>query len=263
MLASMVGMLAVTLESSFVSVLITSSLLVVGSVLLPQLSTLNINLWTKSGVASSLGYIALSLSLNVILTIAIAVRLLLIRRRFKGYIGAGTRLYSSIALMFINSAAVHAVVAFICIIALAVGSPVQIALLPVLGQLQVGHLPSPVPIRLVNLIRIQGHPLNSHCPSHHGNQCRGQRAPADDAHSFHSVLQTHHIACTQLGFRVRRVPALLSRSLCLPRVVVREICKKYCKLPRPVQNVRIHFRIHDLLYTGEQGTRARALYFID
>ena len=41
--------------------------------------------------------------------------------------------------------------------------------------------------------------------------------------------------------------------------MVREICRKYCN---PVQNA-LHFRIHSVLHTGEQGTRARAPYFVD
>ena len=108
----------------------------VGSVFLPQISTLNVNLWTKNSTAPSLGYLTLSLSINVVLTIVIAVRLLWIRRRFKAY-PTGNRLCISVATMFIDSAAMHAVIAFICIIALAVSSPVQIALLPMLGQIQV------------------------------------------------------------------------------------------------------------------------------
>ncbi|KAH9918755.1 uncharacterized protein BXZ73DRAFT_21839, partial [Epithele typhae] len=113
-------------------------LVVTGSVFMPSISQLNINIWTNTSASASLAYLALSLSINVLLTVFMVVRLWwhyqhtppeLITGRF-------TSLFSSILWMFIEGASVYSVVAFIGIIALATKSPIQIALLPTLGQLQ-------------------------------------------------------------------------------------------------------------------------------
>ncbi len=103
-----------------------------------------VNLWTDNSTALSLAYLILSFSTNVILTFAIALRLLCIRRTMRKALGdRSSIIYTSIVAMFVESASLYTVVALICIVACGVSSPLQNALLPMLGQLQVRGPESP------------------------------------------------------------------------------------------------------------------------
>ncbi len=106
-----------------------------------NISLLSINLWTDRSTALSLAYLALSLSINVTLTLAIVSRLIYFRRLLPKYFGDASirSVYTSIVAMFVESASLYTLVAFSCIIACGVNSPVQNALLPMLGQLQVSN----------------------------------------------------------------------------------------------------------------------------
>ena len=143
MIISLIGMLVyILLRISGSQLSVFKS--VVGSVFLPSISTLNTNLWTDNSTTPSLVYLALSLSINVILTLVIALRLLWYRRQLHRIVFGGryTSLYTSIVAMFVESASIYALVALVSIISLAANSPVQVALLPMLGQLQASDIPS-------------------------------------------------------------------------------------------------------------------------
>ncbi|OBZ77603.1 hypothetical protein A0H81_02403 [Grifola frondosa] len=127
------------------------SLIVVGSIFLPNISSLILNLWTNTSTVPGIAYLTLSLSLNVILTFAIVGRLVYLRRQSRkiGGPGCGVVYTSSVAIL-VESASLYTVVAFICVIACGVNSPLQNALLPMLGQLQA------IPPLLITLRVIEG-----------------------------------------------------------------------------------------------------------
>ncbi|KAI0765160.1 hypothetical protein C8Q74DRAFT_1371012 [Fomes fomentarius] len=119
------------------SILMLVSLIGVGTVSLPNISMLIVNLWTDNSTALSLAYLILSFSINVILTFAIAFRLLCIRRTMRKALGdRSSIIYTSTVAMFVESASLYTIVALICIVACGVSSPLQNALLPMLGQWQ-------------------------------------------------------------------------------------------------------------------------------
>ncbi|KAI0711299.1 hypothetical protein C8Q76DRAFT_735927 [Earliella scabrosa] len=119
------------------SVCMLLSLIVLGGVSLPNISMLSANLWTDHSTALSLAYLTLSLSINVVLTITIACRLLKLRNTFPNFLGDRSGcLYTYIVTMFVESASLYSIVAIVTIVACGINSPIQNALLPMLGQLQ-------------------------------------------------------------------------------------------------------------------------------
>ncbi|KAI0938691.1 hypothetical protein AcV5_000312 [Taiwanofungus camphoratus] len=99
-----------------------------------DIARLNVNLWTNAPAGYAIGYLAMSLSLNVILTSLISGRILYWRHyslepRTKG-------IYAAVVVLLVESTSMYTVVAIISIITLGTSSPVQIALLPLLGQMQ-------------------------------------------------------------------------------------------------------------------------------
>ena len=111
---------------------------VLGGVSLPNISMLSANLWTDHSTALSLAYLTLSLSINVVLTITIACRLLKLRNTFPNFLDDRSGcLYTYIVTMFVESASLYSIVAIVTIVACGINSPIQNALLPMLGQLQV------------------------------------------------------------------------------------------------------------------------------
>ncbi|KAJ8488033.1 hypothetical protein ONZ51_g3825 [Trametes cubensis] len=131
-------------------VLTIVSLIVTGSVFLKDTETLSVHLWTDTIAIPSLAYLTLSFLANVVLTLVIVTRLMLLRRRIVRTLGAThTCAYTSVATMLIESASLYSVVAAICIFACALQSPLQNALLPMLGQLQ-GIPPLLIAIRVMD-----------------------------------------------------------------------------------------------------------------
>ncbi|KAI9063522.1 hypothetical protein FKP32DRAFT_1571673 [Trametes sanguinea] len=113
------------------------ALVVVGCVFLKDISMLSINLWVDVKTAPSLAYLSCSLIINAGLTLVIIIRLIYVRSRISGVLGSRhTRVYYTLVAILIESAAPYTIVAFIAIIACAKRSPLQIAMLPMLGQLQ-------------------------------------------------------------------------------------------------------------------------------
>ncbi|OSD08144.1 hypothetical protein PYCCODRAFT_1358174 [Trametes coccinea BRFM310] len=113
------------------------ALVVIGCVFLKDISMLSINLWVDVKRAPSLAYLSCSLVINTGLTLVIIIRLIHLRSRISDVLGSRyTRVYFSLVAMLVESAAPYTVVALIAIIACAKRSPLQIAMLPMLGQLQ-------------------------------------------------------------------------------------------------------------------------------
>ncbi|EJF63788.1 hypothetical protein DICSQDRAFT_101821 [Dichomitus squalens LYAD-421 SS1] len=110
------------------------SLIVVGSLCVPNISQLVDNLWTNTTTIPSLAYLTLSLSINVVLSVAIIVRLCLYRRQT--FSSRVAHMYDSVVTMIIESALPYGIVALLTIVACGTSTPMQNALLPMLGQLQ-------------------------------------------------------------------------------------------------------------------------------
>ncbi|RPD65633.1 hypothetical protein L226DRAFT_236848 [Lentinus tigrinus ALCF2SS1-7] len=123
-----------------VAAMVLVSLVGLGIVSMRNISLLSVNLWTDRSTVLSLAYLTLSLSINVTLTLAIVSRLIYFRHRLRNLKIYGDtylrRMYTSVVAMFVESAALYTVVAISCIVAFRMNSPVQNALLPLLGQLQ-------------------------------------------------------------------------------------------------------------------------------
>ena len=85
-------------------------------------------------------YYSISLSLNVLLTLMIIARLILHRRNIQRTLGTSNgaaRLYTTIAIMLVESYALYAIALLLYIVPLALGSPVQVIFSKTLGEIQV------------------------------------------------------------------------------------------------------------------------------
>lgn len=100
---------------------------------------LSVNLLTNSSINLATVYLSLSFSLNLLLSLAIILRMLHLRRSVPFVLNSrsSTRLYTSIVSMFVESASLYTLISLVCIIAVGLAIPMQNALLPMLGQLQV------------------------------------------------------------------------------------------------------------------------------
>ncbi|KAH6899457.1 hypothetical protein BKA70DRAFT_1115407 [Coprinopsis sp. MPI-PUGE-AT-0042] len=93
--------------------------------------------WQTQAVRFGVAYWGLSVALNVGITLAIAVRVLLMRSKHKAiFKDHYTSPYTSVAAMLIESASLYAVWALLFIILYGKGSYVQNYILPSLGQVQ-------------------------------------------------------------------------------------------------------------------------------
>ena len=89
-------------------------------------------------IAPGVAYMALSLSINTVLTLLIIGRLLWLRRKISKILGADYKgTYISVVAVLIESASLYTIIAIMAVVACGISSPMQYILLPVLGQLQV------------------------------------------------------------------------------------------------------------------------------
>ncbi|KAF7792940.1 hypothetical protein EIP86_004043 [Pleurotus ostreatoroseus] len=87
--------------------------------------------------APAIAYLALSFAFNAILTILLMWRILIARCYLrKSFGGDHGQLYTSLAWLIVQSASPYIIVALMAIIVTGLNSPLQYALLPMLGQLQ-------------------------------------------------------------------------------------------------------------------------------
>ncbi|KAF8553512.1 hypothetical protein OG21DRAFT_1463955 [Imleria badia] len=106
-----------------------------GIMFLIQVSTTNP--YVTNGINFTLPYLSLSLALNIILTIAIVLRLLTFRYRIISALGPkyGTQ-YTSIAAMIIESAALYSSVSITFLVLFGIGNPVSQVFIQSLNQFQ-------------------------------------------------------------------------------------------------------------------------------
>ena len=104
--------------------------------LLVQISQPSLSLW--SSLNFSLPYFTLSLSLNVIVSIFITLRLLSQRRKVVNILGRQhAQQYVSIAAMIVESAALYSVFSITFLVLYAINHPVQNIFLQILPQIEV------------------------------------------------------------------------------------------------------------------------------
>jgi hypothetical protein len=111
-----------------------------GIMLIYQTSQPNSSIWDSVAVSFGLPYFSISLSLNVLLTLMIIIRLVLqsgnIRTAMKAPSGA-TRLYKGVVTTLIESSAIYAVSSLLFVGPWGSGSHVADIFLPILAQTQV------------------------------------------------------------------------------------------------------------------------------
>jgi len=93
------------------------------------------NLWTHTTVQFAVPYWSMTIAINATMTLAIAYRLLSMRRRVTSTLGAEHGgMYTSVAAMIVESAAIYSVTGLVFIICYARHSNVQNLVLPILDQ---------------------------------------------------------------------------------------------------------------------------------
>jgi len=93
------------------------------------------NLWTHTTVQFAVPYWSMTIAINATMTLAIAYRLMSMRRRVTTMLGAEhARTYTSVVAMIVESAAVYSVTGLVFIICYARKSNVQNLVLPILDQ---------------------------------------------------------------------------------------------------------------------------------
>ncbi|KAJ7074778.1 hypothetical protein C8F01DRAFT_1225195 [Mycena amicta] len=93
--------------------------------------------WAGLSIQFGTAYWSLSISLNILLTLLITGRIMLLRRRIRSSLGTQhTQKYFSAVAMLVESAALYAIVGLIFIITYARSSTVQNLIFPPLGQVQ-------------------------------------------------------------------------------------------------------------------------------
>lgn len=96
------------------------------------------NLWTHTTVQFAVPYWSMTIAINATMTLAIAYRLMSMRRRVTTMLGAEyARTYTSVVAMIVESAAVYSVTGLVFIICYARKSNVQNLVLPILDQVVV------------------------------------------------------------------------------------------------------------------------------
>ncbi|KAH7927979.1 hypothetical protein BV22DRAFT_1005757 [Leucogyrophana mollusca] len=117
----------------YVGVIVTGILVMIKSTLPNQ------SLYSKSAVTWAIPYFSLSLSLNIITTSLMAIRLYQHKRRFeKVLVGPGhTSLYTTVAVMLVESCALFALWSTVTLVLYIIGNPVQFVFLCSLSQVQI------------------------------------------------------------------------------------------------------------------------------
>ena len=115
--------------------LIDFCLVVLGVMAILQSAKPGSTFWSHATVVLILPYWSLTVALNVLITLAITIRLLLVRRFVISSLGREyAKTYTSVAAMVVESAAISAVTGLIMIICYARSSNVQNLVLPVLDH---------------------------------------------------------------------------------------------------------------------------------
>ncbi|KAF7376377.1 hypothetical protein MSAN_00053200 [Mycena sanguinolenta] len=107
---------------------------------LKQVGTTSASPWATNGINFTTPYFAMSLALNMIVTVLIVVRLMLYRRRIKQALPSGTNhstSYVSLATIVFESAAIYSVFSLLFLVPFAFGHPLSQLFLQALSPVQI------------------------------------------------------------------------------------------------------------------------------
>ena len=105
-----------------------------------QTSQPNSSIWNSTAIDFGLPYFSISLSLNILLTLMIVIRLILHSRNVRAAMGApggASGLYKAITTMLVESCAIYAVNSLLFVGPWGAGSHVADIFLPILAETQV------------------------------------------------------------------------------------------------------------------------------
>lgn len=103
------------------------------------------SIWASSAYNFAVPYWSLSIAVNLLLTIAIVIRLLIARKQLKTAMGEEYALeYTSLIAIFVESASLYSITSLIYIVAFAVNSNLQNLILPLQAGLMVCGLKAAV-----------------------------------------------------------------------------------------------------------------------
>ncbi|EPQ58308.1 hypothetical protein GLOTRDRAFT_72606, partial [Gloeophyllum trabeum ATCC 11539] len=109
-----------------------------GTILLTQVSRPGLSLWSTSSINFALTYFSISLSLNILVTLFILVRLLLHRREMCKSLGeAYGKYYVAIAAILVESAALYAACSILFLVPYVLNHPLQFIFMQILSQVQI------------------------------------------------------------------------------------------------------------------------------
>ena len=118
--------------------LVSIRILVLSILTLVQSALPGANLWTHLTFSFALPYWSLSIAVNMLLTLLIIIRLVIIRNGLRATLGKQhTKTYTSLIAIMVESASIYTTVGLIYIVAFARNWKVQNVVLPVLGQVMV------------------------------------------------------------------------------------------------------------------------------
>ena len=117
-------------------------ILVLSVLTLVQSALPGANLWTHITFSFAVPYWSLSISINILLTLLIVIRLVTIRNRLRAALGVQhAQTYTSLIAVIVESASIYSTLGLIYIVAFARNWNVQNLILPVLGQVMVRIVP--------------------------------------------------------------------------------------------------------------------------
>ena len=117
---------------------------VMGTLWTLQSSFPGLSLYSKQPLAFGTSYYAISLGLNIILTVLILVRLLMYRRTHLAHLPSGhAQQYLSLATLIIESAALYSIFAIMFLVSYAMNKPINQVWLGFAQAAQVPRLPHP------------------------------------------------------------------------------------------------------------------------
>jgi len=142
--------------NSVVTLLADDITIAMGVMFIYQTSQPNSSIWNSIAINFGLPYFSISISLNVLLTLMIVIRLALHSRNIRAAMGAPaglSGLYKAIVTMLIESSALYAVNSLLFIGPWGAGNHAADIFLPILAETQVRILiQRPLPDRLSNMI---------------------------------------------------------------------------------------------------------------
>ena len=128
-----------------------------GTMLIYQTSQPNSSIWNTVAIDFGVPYFSISLSLNILLTLLIVIRLAMHSKNIRNAMGAPTGtsgLYETIITVLVESCAIYAVTSLLFVAPWGAKSHVADIFLPVLGEIQVCPIFIPDTLHLLGNVRL-------------------------------------------------------------------------------------------------------------